>query len=336
MKTYRHKKDGFILITVLMIIAILTALLLRSNLTSRNNLYSANSFTQQATALNCARGGLNIAMAAINKNPEITTNITLQKMIAGESSFVIKPGKCTVTVIPENGKLNINTLRQKNGKLDRTRIDQFLRLIDLVNDRVPQSQQLSYGLAPAIIDWTDPDSEVTVLPFIKRDNRGAENNDYQNIEPKRTCKNEPFDTVDELLLLKDITAEMIYPAAKADMPKLTELLTVFGDGKIDINAAPAMVIEAISESITETVAKRILQQRQQRPFATIQEVKGTTGLSDDAWLKLSRTITVSPEQRYYTIIATGMIDDTEKTITGIVKRNTTNKTMDLVLIRETP
>lgn len=335
----RQKQDGFVLITVLMIIAILSALLLRFNMASRNDLNAASRFTGQAQALNCARAGLNIAMAAIAKNPDITTNLTLRKMLHAESSFDIQSGKCTLSVIPENGKLNINTLCQKNGKIDRTRIDQFLHLIDLLNAQAPQSQQLRYSLAPAIIDWTDPDSDVTVLPFIKRDNRGAESNNDQNTQLQYPCKNGPFETLDELLFVRHVTAEMLYPdpnptGKKTVTPKLADLLTVFGDGKIDINAAPPLVLQALAESVTAAMAHKIVQQRKQTPWATIQEMKNTPGLSDAAWQALSRTITVKPEQRYYTIIAKGATQNAQKTITAIVRRNTASQTMEIIRLAE--
>ena len=54
----------------------------------------------------------------------------------------------------------------------------------------------------AILDWRDEDSEA-------RDN-GAENEYYNTLEPAYNAKNGDFDSVEELLLVKNVTAAVLY------------------------------------------------------------------------------------------------------------------------------
>ncbi len=56
--------------------------------------------------------------------------------------------------------------------------------------------------AAAIVDWRDEDSETS--------ENGAENEMYQRLSPARTCKNAPFESVDELRLVYGATIEMLY------------------------------------------------------------------------------------------------------------------------------
>jgi type II secretory pathway component PulK len=57
-------------------------------------------------------------------------------------------------------------------------------------------------LIAAILDWRDEDNETR--------EGGAENAYYNELEPAYNAKNGPFDTVEELLLVKGITAAVLY------------------------------------------------------------------------------------------------------------------------------
>ncbi len=83
----------------------------------------------------------------------------------------------------KTGKLNVNLLKDKDGKPNRARIDQLLRLIDLLNRQEPGLSHIGYGFVPAIIDWTDTDDEVVCLPFVKNENLGAESDYYAGLNP---------------------------------------------------------------------------------------------------------------------------------------------------------
>ncbi|MBI2933085.1 MAG: general secretion pathway protein GspK [Planctomycetes bacterium] len=57
-------------------------------------------------------------------------------------------------------------------------------------------------IADAILDWRDADDQVT--------GSGAEGAYYLSLQPGYACKNGPFDTVEELLLVKGVTPEVLY------------------------------------------------------------------------------------------------------------------------------
>lgn len=57
-------------------------------------------------------------------------------------------------------------------------------------------------LAAAIVDWRDEDDEVT--------SGGAENETYQMREPSYSCKNAPFETVEELALVNGASWDILF------------------------------------------------------------------------------------------------------------------------------
>lgn len=352
---HRHiaNSRGFVLITVLLIVVLLTALLLEFNYASRTHLQAADSFSTRLQALNCARAGLNIAIAAINKNPDIRTNRTLRTMLSGLSVYDIDPGRCSLKLTEENGKININMLRDHSGRLDRVRIDQLLRLIDLLNQNIRKHSNrplISYSLVPAIIDWTDPDEQVTVLPFVSRENIGAESDYYKTSPTPCKCKNQPFENLEELSLVKGMTAEILHGETfqnkhfQNDEPfqnneqnsigALSDYLTVCGDGKIDINCAPALVIQSLSEHIDPALAQMVVDRRKDQPFSSIAQLRDFPGLSSVAIPATAEILTTDPTDRYYKITASGSVNQICVTITAIIKTNSVSQNTEIILYKE--
>ncbi|MHC4694563.1 MAG: hypothetical protein ACYS67_17630, partial [Planctomycetota bacterium] len=130
----KPKQKGFIVVVVLCIIICMAVLLLGFNYQSRTNLRSVGDFQKSAQALNCAKAGLNIAIAAIKSKNETDENKTSPSLLSQENTIDIGEGKCSLIITEENSKLNVNLLKDKSGKPNRTRIDQLLRLIDLLNN----------------------------------------------------------------------------------------------------------------------------------------------------------------------------------------------------------
>jgi type II secretory pathway component PulK len=60
---------------------------------------------------------------------------------------------------------------------------------------------MTVEFAAAIVDWRDTNAEAS--------ENGAENEMYQRLSPARSCKNAPFESVDELRLVYGATIEML-------------------------------------------------------------------------------------------------------------------------------
>jgi len=325
-KMARTKKSGFVIVAVLCLTICLFALLLSFNHKSRANLWAVDDFSKAVQALNCARAGLNIAIAAIKTTPDIYANRKLLKLFSGEDVFTVGDGKCSVTITEENGKLNLNVLKNESGQLNRVRISQMLHLIDLLNRQHADDSHISYSLVPAIIDWTDDDEQVTYLPYVKRENLGAESDYYSHLEPPYQCKNRPLETIDEILPVKCMTPQLLN--------RIRDYVTVYGDGAININCAPALVIESLSEKMDAALARMIIERRETKPFESIAELRDVPGMTDGIYHTIKKTITVSPAQRYYQVSSQGEVNHLKSTIVAIFTRNTKTKNVEVVLYRE--
>lgn len=90
--------------------------------------------------------------------------------------------------------------------------------INVASRRVLQELFGSREIADCIIDWRDEDDQPQPL--------GAETQYYAGERTPYRCKNAPFDTVRELLLVKGVTREMLETPVTEDDLALEELLTV--------------------------------------------------------------------------------------------------------------
>jgi len=320
------RRDGFVLIVVLGTVLLLSTLLFGFSLSARRKLEAADSFYRTEQARSCARAGLHIAIAAIAEANDLYTDPRFSTLTTKDSAFAVADGSCSITIAEENGLLNVNSLKDKDGRLNRARIDQLLRLIDLLNRRAEPAERIGYGIVPAMIDWIDADDEVTSLPFVEHDNLGAEDAHYQTCDPPYHCRNKPADIIDELRWVKGMTPEILN--------RLRDALTTMGDDKTNINAAPALVLRCLSEDMAPALVEMIVSRRTRRPFQSIADLKDVPGMTDNIYQSIKDTITVEPKERWFRVVSRGDSGDRSTRIEATVRRNARAQNVDIVVYRE--
>jgi type II secretory pathway component PulK len=145
---------------------------------------------------------------------------------------------------------------------------------------------LDQAAVSSILDWIDKDDVPNP--------DGAENAYYMSLSPAYACRNGLLESVEELVFIKGITPALYFgtgprapledlhnpppepeqEAEEKDTPGLCELLTVCGDGRINLNTAPADVwrtLPLLSETAIDEIAAR--QQPRARKFATLEDIR---------------------------------------------------------------
>ncbi len=133
----------------------------------------------------------------------------------------------------------------------------------------------SKEIAASILDWIDRD-EITSLD-------GAEDDYYLNLAKPYHCKNAPLSVVEELLLIKGMDEEKF--------GKIKPLVTVYTDGKININTTQEIVLRSllISRGVLDSTASRLAKEViEHRPGED-----GIIGTPDDRIFKRFENITPS-------------------------------------------
>jgi type II secretory pathway component PulK len=156
-------------------------------------------------------------------------------------------------------------------------------------DLLLELECLEEAAVASILDWIDEDD----IP----NPDGAENDYYSGLETAYSCKNGPIDNIEELLLVKGISLEIYYgynldegdnylsetgaetsefidgvPHNSAE--GLCDLLTVYGDGRININTASKQVLDTIPILSDAAVSEIISRQKgASRKFSSMDDIQ---------------------------------------------------------------
>ena len=141
--------------------------------------------TEQLRCKWSCRAGIETAIAVLNEDKNLGTSDSLTDLWSDNEEDLsnIKLEQCwfDVMVVDEASKLNVNTATK----------EQLLGLWYMTEE-----------IADAIIDWRDNDDNPQT--------GGVEGGYYENLPFRYTIRNGPFRTIRELLLVKDVTPELLY------------------------------------------------------------------------------------------------------------------------------
>ncbi len=176
----------------------------------------------------------------------------------------------------EERKINVNTA----GTAVMERLFEFL---------LGGDETRAQDLAAAITDWRDADSELSTPVG------SAEDSFYRNLTYNPyEAKDAPLEAPDELRLVKDMDAD--------SMEKLKDYLTVFGDGKINVNTASKAVFWALGMSTYLTDKVMVYRSGKDKALGTaddnvfksasniVSDLSQFTSLSDSEVADLSRIV----------------------------------------------
>ena len=248
----RNEQAGAALILVLLMISILVVLAVETLRAMQVEEAGARYFQDSFQAEALARSGVHVTMALLLKDAETNEADHLGEPWAqvgqpgaAEGIPLSEIGTLEGQVTDESGKFPINALVDDKGAL-RPAHAQVLEHL-LTNPPFQIEAEQAKALVAAIKDWLDPDDETT-------EGGGAESEYYQSQEKPHGCKNGPITSLAELLLVRGMTEALYY--GKDGGPGLKDLLTVYSGGKININTAGPVVLQALLSPSTppETAA----------------------------------------------------------------------------------
>ncbi len=174
-------------------------------------------------------------------------------------------GVFSLNIVDEERKVNINTAG----------LDVLKRLFKEVSN---VDDAASEEIASAIIDWRDADSVSLAL--------GAESSYYSTLRYPYPCKDAGFDLLDELLLVRGVTAT-IYNSVKNH-------LTIYGQGRVNVNTAATAALMALG--LDKKLADKILLFRAGKDGVEGTEDDNVFVGSTNIVPQLSQFMSLSPEE----------------------------------------
>jgi type II secretory pathway component PulK len=214
----KQERRGVVLLAVLVVVVVLTLAAYQYSEYMQAEFQAAHSHSRLQQSKANALSGVN-RVAVMLSNPDFYTNTLngnpfsnpelFQDVVVGDSSNGKRTCRFSIIglvspddpnfqsspylfgVVDESGKLNLNALLE----LDSTGNIGLQILLQLPN--------MTEDIANCILDWLDAN---TTTPR----NNGAKDEYYMQLSPPYHCKSGPLDSIDELLLVKGVTPELLY------------------------------------------------------------------------------------------------------------------------------
>ncbi len=228
-------------------------------------------------------------------------NTDIPAIYFGDGQFEVKIGN-------ESGKVNIN-------KADERLLRMMLNGFDLEDSDKDV-------IVDSILDWRDKNS-------LHRLN-GAEDDYYRSLPEPYECKDDNFDCVEELLLVKGVTTEIFYGG-------LRDIITIYqgedsrsnragsktksaGFNKININAASSQMLRSLPH-MTDVLVQDIIEYRKEDDFKSLTELLPIVG--SDVYKAIAQYITLQTSP-YFTIESVGTVEggQTYQGVQALVEINT--------------
>ncbi len=339
-----HNNRGIALLLTISVTTILVALALEYNRRARFAILSTAVTRDRLTLSHMASSGIHAAMALLAKDRAESNIDSFQEDWANSdkinellNEIPFDDGTLSVTIADEMGRIQINALvkfpdSRSFNESQRLLLERYLNYFKNDTEETPDDSQ-----PPAIInslkDWLDSGDDEALTGL-----SGAESSYYQDLSPSYSSRNGPIADINDLLLVKGITAELFY--GSTEKPGIASFLTVYGmtpgagtsftfPGKINVNTAELPVLVAMLPSENMDMAQAFFDLRQEA--ATNKEA---ADLSDTTWYKDiagisginldTNLITIASD--IFRILSVAQMNNSELSVTAVVQRTQVAKT----------
>jgi general secretion pathway protein K len=253
---------GIALLIVLWVLTILMVTVFSFAVMTRAETYGTLVFKEDTEKRYLAeagieRGIMEILYASINRSRTVTLEEmgfwrfdgTLYKVGMGG-------GSCEVRVVDETGKISLNGLTDASGIV--------LKNLLVLQGVGPETAD---EIVDAVLDWKDSDDLHRL--------HGAESDYYLSLPKPYRAANDSFKTLEELILVKGITPEILYGTDKT--AGIFSSLTLYGKaGRVNINAAPPEVLAALP-GMEPGMLNRILEIRTLSGIRSMDDIREILG-----------------------------------------------------------
>lgn len=248
----RPDEAGIALVVTLLALVLVTTLVWEIFHTGARAAQSGAYGRDSIRAVLLAEGGIQASKVIFREDAKSNNFDCLTDFWAlSQPPYELGDGTISLTIEDEERKINLNNLigTQGNAPIDQN-VAVFRRLLEILG--------IDPSVADAVLDWLDNDEAPRV--------GGAESSYYLALPYPYKSKNDLFDTVEELRLVRGVTPEVF--------DKLRPFVTIYSSGKVNINTAPKEILMALSAGQGETsfgeiddkMADAIIASRQDKPF----------------------------------------------------------------------
>ncbi|MBF0284022.1 MAG: type II secretion system minor pseudopilin GspK [Magnetococcales bacterium] len=259
------REEGAALITALLVVALTVMLAVGMAEKQRLELRRTTRLGEYARAWQVALGTEVVSRSALIQDTD-QDKLRSRPNIDALGDEMFRPlvdlpvegglGKVSIGREDLQGRFNLNNLVTiPQGMPNGNEINRFRRLLRNLGH--------TESLVDRVVDWIDPDMEVTHPD-------GAEDETYLNLTPPYRPANRPMAQPQELLRVKGFTREIYLTLA----PYITALPE---NTALNVNTAPVEVLRTLHEDFSLSSALNLVELRGLKGFSNVQDFAGACG-----------------------------------------------------------
>lgn len=308
------QQQGVALITAVLIVALVTAAAVA--MASRQQLdirRTANIFNNDKAHL-FALGAEDFARNVLEW--DVTTKDGDDKKVdhLGEDwaqvvSVPVEGAMLTGSLQDLQGRINLNSLVDKDGKPNQVMLKRFKKLL--------RELDLNEGIADAVLDWIDQNPDPT-------GHDGAEDDYYMLQDPPYRSAHGKMASSSELLLIRgvDYDSYLVLETFVTALPK--------NETAINVNTAPAEILASLSDNLTLADGELLVEERDEDAFTDKDDFKSRANLKDD---KDYNDALVAVGSNYFLINAMAEFDQSISQLHSLLERDENGKVKVLMRSR---
>jgi len=306
-------KTASVLILTLWIVSFLTVFVVSLGYNVSGQLHLASHIQGRLKAYYLANAGIELAKTRFGMDETPKYTCLNEEWSNNEEFFKEVPfGDGHITVSYQlNGEVFDDELAQESavyGLMDESsRININKAPLQIIKNLIERTGEVDTeeisDIANAILDWRDRD--VIVSPG------GAENEYYEGLEEPYPCKDGDFQVAQELLLVKGMTPGIFL--------KIADIITVYGEGKVNINTANQRTFCALG--LSSDLADRVVEFRRGEDgidgteddyvFNTVAEIRNIGPLFTEEAMEINSIVSLNAltvQSNVFRINSTGRIE----------------------------
>jgi general secretion pathway protein K len=323
---HRFTERGMALLLVVATISVLSVVVISFGQRTRSSMTQAFYYRDGALLQSMAESGVDIGISVLYDDRLSNRYDALvepwSRLADVDLAPLFEQGSLRLRIDDLSGRIPINRLVPFAEQETEKRSAEAFRtvLVRLLSDGefAVEDEQQARIIVDSITDWLDTDE--TPLPF------GAETDYYLSLENPYPAKNGALETVDELLQVRGITPEILY--GSDEKSGLSEYITIYGRGKINVNTAPLLLFKALAPGISEDVLEMVEDFRTDAESAPLLAEPGwhqtLIGWPQDAVID-QRLITT--RSTYFSVSAAARMKSSRQQLTAVVGRSDSSLTI---------
>lgn len=294
--TRRRRQRGAALLAAIAGAGLLSALAVEIIGTAQEEIRLVEAFREEFRVRWALRAPVAVLIAALKEEAKTYTGLTGKWANLGKA-LSVDGVQVRFEVHDESSKMNLNALASANATIRG------------VTEAALKRMFRELALDASVVD---------ALRRLAEEEAGTAPQEQGKAEPKPILR-----SLSEVRLIRRFTPAVLRtlgfrePAGVIETD-WSERLTIYSDGRINVNTAGPFLLRQLSEELTDLFIQDLIDRRKERPVENLAELKLMPGMTEPLYNKLAPSLTV--QSRFFSVTAEASSGRVRKRLTAVLEK----------------